>query len=179
MDHNVCTTEPRSWLCVSRAVTIEAAENGTVVLDAKKNNRRVFYVGSGGVLELVGLNITGGKTSRVSARALGDPLAIQPSKFFQGRHWRCSLSAVRVLAFCSQGGGLYIGCSSASDGIGCTAAAHLSECRVTGNEAERVRARLSVTLPCWSFPFWQLSRLLCTGRRNLYFNKRSSLFHPM
>ena len=49
-----------SWLCVSRAMTIEAAVNGTVVLDAWKYGMRVFSVGSGGPLELIGLNITGG-----------------------------------------------------------------------------------------------------------------------
>ena len=41
-----------------------------------------------------------------------------------------------MLAFCSQGGGLYI--DSGGE-------ARLSECVVSGNEAYRVRARLSVT----------------------------------
>ena len=48
----------------------------------------------------------------------------------------CSLSAAGVLAFCSQGGGLFI--ASGSE-------AHLSECVVSGNEAYHVRARLSET----------------------------------
>ena len=55
-----------SWLCVDRAVTIEAAEAGTVVLDAKRA-RRVFDITGSGV-QLVGLNITGGYTYIVPTR---------------------------------------------------------------------------------------------------------------
>ena len=55
-----------SWLCVDRAVTIEAAEAGTVVLDAK-GSRRVFYITGTGV-QLVGLNITNGNATNVRAR---------------------------------------------------------------------------------------------------------------
>ena len=51
-------------LCVGRAVTLAAAQAGTVVLDAGKQGRVLFVNGSG--VELAGLNITGGKT--VSAR---------------------------------------------------------------------------------------------------------------
>ena len=45
-----------------------------------------------------------------------------------------------MLAFCSQGGGLYIAPGGAE--------AHLSECTVSGNEATYVRARLSETFQC-------------------------------
>ena len=51
-------------LCVGRAVTLAAAQAGTVVLDAGKKGRVLYVNGSG--VELVGLNITGGKI--VSAR---------------------------------------------------------------------------------------------------------------
>ena len=51
-------------LCVGRAVTLAAAQAGTVVLDAGKQGRVLFVNGSG--VKLAGLNITGGKT--VSAR---------------------------------------------------------------------------------------------------------------
>ena len=60
---DVCDSD--SWLCVTSAVTIEAAEAGTVVLDAT-GQRRVFYIEATGV-ELIGLNITGGYAQYVSA----------------------------------------------------------------------------------------------------------------
>ena len=57
-----------SALCISRNVTIQA-EPGTVRLDAKgseENSRRVFYI-EDGVVALIGLNITGGYATNVSA----------------------------------------------------------------------------------------------------------------
>ena len=58
-----------SWLCVTTDnLVIEAAEPGTVVLNATKQARRVFYITARGV-ELRGLNITGGQ-SLVGARVL-------------------------------------------------------------------------------------------------------------
>ena len=51
-------------LCVGRAVTLAAAQAGTVMLDAGKKGRVLYVNGSG--VALAGLNITGGKT--VSAR---------------------------------------------------------------------------------------------------------------
>ena len=54
-----------SALCIGRSLTIRAETNGTVVLDAMKQDRRVVYVASGGRAELIGLNITGGKTDYV------------------------------------------------------------------------------------------------------------------
>ena len=65
-----------SALCISRAVTIEAAVPGSVVLDAKgtlSNKRRVFWIHSSGVATLVGLNITGGNAGNVSGRELKHP----------------------------------------------------------------------------------------------------------
>ena len=56
---NVCDGD--SWLCVDRAMTIQAAEAGTVVLDAR-GQRRVFHITVTGV-QLEGLNITGGNGS--------------------------------------------------------------------------------------------------------------------
>ena len=52
-----------SALCINRALTIEAAVPGSVVLDAKgtlATSRRVFFIQSSGVATLIGLNITGG-----------------------------------------------------------------------------------------------------------------------
>ena len=52
-----------SALCVDRAVTIEAAEAGTVVLNGM-GARRVFYITKDGTgVVLIGLNITGGLLS--------------------------------------------------------------------------------------------------------------------
>ena len=66
---DVCASDSNSWLCVSSDnIIIEAAEPGTVVLDAKQQGRRVFYITASGA-ELSGLNITGGQTS-VGARFL-------------------------------------------------------------------------------------------------------------
>ena len=65
-----------SALCINRAVTIEAAVPGSVVLDAKgtlSNKRRVFWIHSSGVATLVGLNITGGNAGNVSGRELKHP----------------------------------------------------------------------------------------------------------
>jgi hypothetical protein len=52
-------------LSVTRSVIIEAAVAGSVVLDARANSssrRRVLFIdpGSSGVVQLIGLNITGG-----------------------------------------------------------------------------------------------------------------------
>ena len=160
-----------SALCIGRNLTIRAESNGTVVLDATKQTWRVIYVGKGGRVELVGLNITGGKAA-VSVRSLFEPagncspapcrsarfllsgwrsthrwwqgisyllydrgqpgqllcecLPFQPPKpFFQ--------CPARVLAFCSQGGGLFI------NGGG---EAFLTSCTIAGNQAEQVSACL-------------------------------------
>ena len=48
-------------ICPNRAVTIEAEVPGSVVLDAQ-GGRQVFYIGSGGAAELIGLNIMGGES---------------------------------------------------------------------------------------------------------------------
>ena len=57
-----------SALCIGRDLTIRAETNGTVVLNATKQTWRVIYVDEGGRAELVGLNITGGKTDYVRWR---------------------------------------------------------------------------------------------------------------
>ena len=61
-DNDMCSNEGGSALCIDRDVTIEAEVAGTVVLNAK-GARRVIYVAAAGRAELVGLNITGGKTA--------------------------------------------------------------------------------------------------------------------
>ena len=60
-----------SALCIGRTLTIRAETNGTVVLNATKQTWRVVYVGEGGRVELVGLNITGGAVWDV--RSLFEP----------------------------------------------------------------------------------------------------------
>ena len=70
-----------SALCISRDVSLEALEPGTVVLDAQgtsSSRRRVMYVGAGTV-GLIGLNITGGYASPVSdlARSCIEPFFLQ------------------------------------------------------------------------------------------------------
>ena len=66
-----------SALCVNRAVTIEAEVPGSVVLDAKEG-RRVFYIGSGGAAELIGLKITGGRVNNI-VRSLFEPSSSAPN----------------------------------------------------------------------------------------------------
>ena len=66
---NMCTG---SAICINRALTIEAQVPGSVVLDAK-GSRRVLYIQSGGTAELIGLNITGGSATGVSACILNCP----------------------------------------------------------------------------------------------------------
>ena len=56
---NRCTL---TAVCIYRALTIEAEVPGAVVLDAM-GARRVFEIYSGGTVELIGLNITGGHAS--------------------------------------------------------------------------------------------------------------------
>ena len=53
-----------SAVCISRALTIEAEVHGAVVLNAM-GGRRVFKIESGGMAELIGLNITGGSSTWV------------------------------------------------------------------------------------------------------------------
>ena len=56
-----------SGLCIDRALTVEAEVAGQVVLDGM-GERRVLKVLNSGTAELIGLNITRGQTSEVSAR---------------------------------------------------------------------------------------------------------------
>jgi hypothetical protein len=69
---NVCSLS--SAVCIDRALTIEAEVPGAVVLDAK-GGRRVFEIQSGGTVELIGLNITGGYASSVQSVCLFEPFA--------------------------------------------------------------------------------------------------------
>ena len=58
-----------SAVCINRALTVEAEVPGAVVLNAMRN-WRVFEIQSSGTAELIGLNITGGKSQVHSARGL-------------------------------------------------------------------------------------------------------------
>jgi hypothetical protein len=65
-------------LSVNRSVVLEAAVAGSVVLDAQASSsspRRVLNIdpGSSGIVQLIGLNITGGYMSNVRAHAQNFP----------------------------------------------------------------------------------------------------------
>ena len=62
-----------SAVCIDRALTIEAEVPGAVVLNAM-GARRVFEIQSGGTIQLIGLNITGGWTQLVQSVALSNPV---------------------------------------------------------------------------------------------------------
>ena len=68
-----------SAICIDRALTIEAVVPGAVVLNAM-GGRRVFEIQSGGVVELIGLNITGGNAASVQSDRLLNPCDIFPLK---------------------------------------------------------------------------------------------------
>ena len=51
-----------SAVCINRTLTIEAEQPGAVVLDAM-GRRRVFEIQFGVTVELIGLNITGGRAT--------------------------------------------------------------------------------------------------------------------
>ena len=62
-----------SAVCISRALIIEAEVPRAVVLNAM-GGRRVFEIQSGGTVELIGLNITGGSAFGVQSALLLNPL---------------------------------------------------------------------------------------------------------
>ena len=64
LSENVSNMCSGTAFCINRTLTIEAEVPGAVVLDAM-NKRRVFRVQPGGTAELIGLNITGGRTGPV------------------------------------------------------------------------------------------------------------------
>ena len=63
VNDDMCPDEGGSALCIDRDIEAEVARS--VVLDAKRA-RRVMFVSTAGRAELVGLNITGGASNRVS-----------------------------------------------------------------------------------------------------------------
>ena len=107
---DVCSLSSTSWLCVTTPnLIIEAAEPGTVVLDAKQQGRRVIIVQASGVV-LTGLNITGGR-GNVGARFLNplEPSSSAPLERYvtdcillhAGRRgcrlWICQLRCMQLL----------------------------------------------------------------------------------
>ena len=68
-----------SAVCINRALTIEAEVPGAVVLNAM-GGRRIFEIQSGGTVELIGLNITGGNAASVQSARLLNPCDIFPLK---------------------------------------------------------------------------------------------------
>ena len=69
-----------SAVCISRTLTIEAEVPGAVVLNAM-GARRVFNIQSGGTVDLIGLNITGGYANGVHSACpfeLSEPSATFP-----------------------------------------------------------------------------------------------------
>ena len=72
---NMCTGSADgspSAVCIDRALTIEAEVPGAVVLNAMREGR-VFEIQSGGAVELIGLNITGGSTYSVQSARIFEP----------------------------------------------------------------------------------------------------------
>ena len=68
----------RAELNVTRSVVLEAAVAGSVVLEAQANSsslRRVLFINAGllGVVQMIGLNITGGYMNYVRAHAQNFP----------------------------------------------------------------------------------------------------------
>ena len=98
---DMCTARGESAVCIDRALTIEAEVPGAVVLNAM-GGRRVFEIQSGGTVELIGLNITGGYTSAVQSVCLLNllqhflhrPVELTAISLFVGRRstdqWRYS-----------------------------------------------------------------------------------------
>ena len=92
-------------LSVTRSVIIEAAVAGSVVLDAQAsdadgNQRRVLNInpGSSGVVQVNGLNITGGYTEEVSAAETCN----YPNALFRGDHMFCTCACRVVVSTSSQ-----------------------------------------------------------------------------
>ena len=59
---DMCSAAGGSAVCINRTLTIEAEQPGAVVLDAM-GRRRVFEIQFGVTVELIGLNITGGRAT--------------------------------------------------------------------------------------------------------------------
>ena len=121
-------------LSVTRSVIIEAAVAGSVVLDAQAseadgNQRGVLNInpGSSGVVQINGLNITGGYTVEVSAAETCN----YPNALFWGEHMYF------VSHLCMQGGGVYIESGTVT----------FYGCQVLGNTAGSVRAHDCSDLP--------------------------------
>jgi len=149
-----------SWFCIDRAVTIEAAEAGTVELNAKEQKRLFFITGTG--VALIGLDITGGIAIQTNnwEPPIGGGVWIEGGEatlvncnIFGNRAFGNTSSGVRGTGV---GGGLFvggpvlargrvalIGCNvhgnNASDGGGLFIAggstANISECSIVGNIA--------------------------------------------
>ena len=90
-------------LSVNRSVIIEAALAGSVVLDAQANEgslRRVLNInpGSSGVVQINGLNITGGFTDEVRAAETCN----YPNALFLGDHMFCTCACRAVVSTSSQ-----------------------------------------------------------------------------
>ena len=63
----MCSDSGGSAICLHQSVTIKAAVPGTVVLDAMQQRRVIHISGSSTFVQLIGLEITGGRTSTVRA----------------------------------------------------------------------------------------------------------------
>ena len=134
-DKSMCSDQGASALCIDHAVTIEAEVAGSVVLDAKGAGR-VIYVSSGGQVELVGLNITGGDT--LSEKEAGGVCAVFEPPL-------CRLNSVRPrvltephMPVCCQGGGLLVWDGGKAD---------LEDCKMYDNLASDVCCAFEHSIP--------------------------------
>ena len=143
-----------SELSITRSVILEAAAGATVTLNAQASSsspRRVLYIdlGSSGVVQLIGLSITGGYAGYVRAHVQEFPLprweflltcpidshlSIRIDIWFYQANVRachaCKLPIApmgfsHVLRLCLQGGGVYVQSGSVT----------FSSCTITGNTA--------------------------------------------
>jgi hypothetical protein len=123
-------------LNITRSLILEAAVAGTVILDARASTfsqRRVLKIGAVGslrVVQVIGLNITGGYSSEVCAQARKFLYcSLYLSDYIDGRLTLCSGDS--RFARCLQGGGgVFV--------LGGTVA--ISSCTISGNTASSVRA---------------------------------------
>eukprot|EP00966_Prymnesium_polylepis_P335142 7390500-Prymnesium_polylepis.1 len=72
----MCSNSWGSAICLHQSITIKAAVPGTVVLDAMQRRRVIHISGSSTFVQLIGLEITGGRTTSSSSSTSVRELAV-------------------------------------------------------------------------------------------------------
>ena len=114
-----------SAVCIDRALTIEAEVPGAMVLNAM-GARRVFHVQSGGMVKLVGLNITGGEAYSRCERCLdwgGGGVYVAPNGVanFEGCNIHDNTATYR-----GPGGGVFVSSNGVANFEGCNIHGHIA-----------------------------------------------------